>query len=304
MKFTLRQLEFYVALAETLQISKAAGRCHISQSSMTVAMRNLETIMNTQLFVRHPKGIELTVDGERFLSHARKILSDSEAAINDLHNQPEMTTGCVRVGIAETLSAYLLPGIYSELERRFPLLEIHFQEGSSQALITALHQQEVDFCLVLTSNIRHDDDLTIDTFLRSLRRLWAPIGHPLLSQPELRLADIAKVPFLLLETDDYPTVILDVWRQRCGQPDIRYRTNSFEAIRTFVSQGKGVTILSDLVWRPWSLEGLRVMRRTVDDCMTWMDVGVASLRQTELRPEARRVVDFLRQAIHRFDGQP
>ena len=120
MKFTLRQLEFYVALAETLQISKAAGRCHISQSSMTVAMRNLETIMNTQLFVRHPKGIELTVDGERFLSHARTILSASEAAINDLHNQPEMTTGSVRVGIAETLSAYLLPGIYNELERRFP----------------------------------------------------------------------------------------------------------------------------------------------------------------------------------------
>jgi len=109
MKFTLRQLEFYIALAETLQISKAASRCHISQSSMTVSMRNLEDAVNAPLFIRHAKGIQLTPVGERFLNHARKILHDSRAAVEDLHQQPEAINGVVRIGIAETLSAYLLP---------------------------------------------------------------------------------------------------------------------------------------------------------------------------------------------------
>lgn len=119
MNFTLRQLEFYIALAETLQISKAANRCHISQSSMTVAMRNLEEALNSQLFIRHPKGVQLTQAGERFLIHARKIVMNSHVALEDLQNQPETASGTVRIGIAETLSAYLLPNILSDIKTVF-----------------------------------------------------------------------------------------------------------------------------------------------------------------------------------------
>lgn len=71
----------------------------------------------------------------------------------------------------------------------------------------------------------------------------------------VNLSDVEKSPFLLLITDEYPEVIQDYWQARGCVPDIQFRTNSFEAIRSLVAQGKGVTILSDLVYRPWSLEG-------------------------------------------------
>lgn len=303
MKFTLRQLEFYIALAETLQISKAASRCHISQSSMTVAMRNLENVMDARLFVRHARGIQLTAEGERFLTHARKILDDSHAAIRDIHNQPTITTGVLRIGIAETLSAYLLPSLLSEIESRFPLLEIIFHEAPSPLLLQTLRQQQVDFCLLLTSNISHDEDMEIETFIRSPRRLWAATSHPLLSLPKLQLRDVGKVPFMLLVTDDYPGVINDYWQSRGCSPDIRFRTNSFEAIRSLVAQGRGVTILSDLVYRPWSLDGLRIMRRTVDDCITYMDVGVVKALAQPLSPASQEVINFMRQLVIRLDNQ-
>lgn len=158
MKFTLRQLEFYIALAETLQVSKAASRCHVSQSSMTVALRNLEEALNAQLFLRQPKGIRLTLAGERFLTHARTIISNSHIATEDLHRQPETTAGKVRIGIAQTLSAYLLPEMLSDIENRFPLLEIDYFEATAPDLLTALRQQQVDFCLLLTSNIERDSN--------------------------------------------------------------------------------------------------------------------------------------------------
>lgn len=126
MKFTLRQLEFYIAIAETLQISKAAARCHISQSSMTIAMRNLEEALDVQLLLRYPKGVKLTAEGERFLAHACNIINNSRAAVDDLHERTDILTGTVRIGIAETLSAYLIPEILGDIERRFPLLEIVF----------------------------------------------------------------------------------------------------------------------------------------------------------------------------------
>ncbi|HEB0853094.1 MULTISPECIES: LysR family transcriptional regulator [Citrobacter] len=302
MKFTLRQLEFYIALAETLQISKAAARCHISQSSMTIAMRNLEEALDAQLFVRYPKGVKLTAEGERFLAHACNIINSSRAAVDALHDRSDLLCGTVRIGVAETLSAYLIPDILDDIERRFPLLEIIFHEDTAPELVQALRQKNVDFCLLLTSNISHDADLKIETFIRSQRRLWSSIGHPLQSQPAIRLKDVVKLPFLLLETDKYPDVITDYWQQRGYAPDICFRSNSFEAIRSLVAKGRGITILSDLVYRPWSLDGLRVMRRTIDDFITYMDVGTVTNANQPLTTETRRVIDFLRQAITRLDS--
>lgn len=299
MKFTLRQLEFFIALAQTQQISKAASHCNISQSSMTVAMRNLEEVMNNSLFLRHAKGITLTAAGERFLHHARKIINDSQLAIDDLLYQPQLAEGTVTIGIANTLSAYLLPAIISEVEQHFPLMTITYTEGNPAALVSSLKQGETDFCLLLTSNISQDSALNIDTFIRSQRRLWVSQGHPLLNKAVIRLADIENVPFLLLDTDEYPHVIRDHWRTRGGQPAITFSTSSFEAVRSLVAKGKGVTILSDLVYRPWSLEGLRVMRRTIEDSITYMDVGAVTLKGAALSAPAGIVLDYLRVMITR-----
>ncbi|MFV5930381.1 LysR family transcriptional regulator [Klebsiella aerogenes] len=303
MKFTLRQLEFYIALAETLQVSKAASRCHVSQSSMTVALRNLEEALNAQLFLRLPKGIQLTLAGERFLTHARTIISNSHIALEDLHRQPETTAGKVRIGIAQTLSAYLLPEMLSDIENRFPLLEIDYFEATAPDLLIALRQRQVDFCLLLTSNIQRDSDLQVETFIRSLRQLWIAPGHVLLSQAVIRLRDIEKLPFLMLETDQYPIVITDVWQLAGYQPRIHFRSNSFEAVRSLVAQGSGITILSDLVYRPWSLNGQRVVRRTIEDCLTYMDIGVVTHSGWALSTPAQRLRDFLRSLIVRLGGK-
>lgn len=303
MKFTLRQLEFYIALAETLQVSKAASRCHVSQSSMTVALRNLEEALNAQLFLRQPKGIRLTLAGERFLIHARTIISNSHIALEDLHRQPETTAGKVRIGIAQTLSAYLLPEMLSDIENRFPLLEIDYFEATAPDLLTALRQQQVDFCLLLTSNIERDSNLEVETIIRSLRQLWIAPGHALLSQSIISLRDIEKLPFLMLETDQYPTVITQVWQHAGYQPSIHFRSNSFEAVRSLVAQGNGITILSDLVYRPWSLNGQRVIRRTIEDCITYMDVGVVTYTGQQLSVPAQRLRDFLRTLIVRLEGK-
>ncbi|AIR03605.1 LysR family transcriptional regulator [Cedecea neteri] len=301
MKFTLRQLEFFIALAQTKQISKAATRCHISQSSMTVAMRNLEEALNSQLFLRKPRGVQLTPSGERFLLHARKIISDSQHAIEDLQYQPELAAGELTIGIAKTLAAYLLPAIISEVEQHFPLMTLRFVEDDPAELIQQLRDKMLAFALVLTSNIIHDAGLNVETFIRSQRRLWVSQGHPLLNQPAIKLADIAGVPFIMLDTDKYPDVICQHWQAKGGQPNVTFTTTSFETVRSLVAKGRGVTILSDLVYRPWSLEGLRVMRKTIEDSATYMDVGAVLLQGKPLAESERMVLDYLRGIIIRLD---
>jgi len=302
MKFTFRQLELYIALADTSQISKAAANCHISQSAMTISMRNLEDALNTQLFIRYPKGVRLTAAGERFLTYAREIIKESNKAIDDLHNQPDTSYGKATIGIAETLSAYLLPQMLNDIELRFPLMEIKFEEASSPLLIEMLRAKRIDFSLMLTSNIKHDEDLHIEAFIRSARRLWANAGHPLLNKQQLRLTDVEKYPFILLRTDEYPGVIDEYWKNVGTGPDVFYKTNSFEVVRSLVAQGRGVTILSDLVYRPWSLDGQRILRRTVDNFLTYMDIGVVRLDSSHLCKSNLNLLNFIRELSTRMDA--
>lgn len=119
----------------------------------------------------------------------------------------------------------------------------------------------------------------------------------------MRLRDIVKLPFLMLETDQYPTVITNVWQHAGYQPSIHFRSNSFEAVRSLVAQGAGITILSDLVYRPWSLNGQCVIRRTIEDCITYMDVGVVTNSRQLLSAPTQRFRDFLRSPIVRLEGK-
>jgi len=107
----------------------------------------------------------------------------------------------------------------------------------------------------------------------------------------------------MLETDEYPTVITHVWQHAGYMPSIHFRSNSFEAVRSLVAQGNGITILSDLVYRPWSLNGQRVIRRTIEDCITYMDVGVVTNAGQPLSAPAQRFRDFLRSLIVRLEGK-
>ncbi|MDM2743419.1 LysR substrate-binding domain-containing protein [Citrobacter sp. Cu231] len=94
---------------------------------------------------------------------------------------------------------------------------------------------------------------------------------------------------------------MDYWQQRGYTPNISFHSNSFEAIRSLVAKGRGITILSDQVYRPWSLDGLRVMHSTIDDFITYMDIGTVKKAARPLTPEAVKVIDFLRQAVTRLD---
>ena len=109
--------------------------------------------------------------------------------------------------------------------------------------------------------------------------------------------DVEKVPFLLLVTDDYPDVISDYWQSRGCHPDIHFRTNSFEAIRSLVAQERGDDFIRSGL-SPVALGGQRVIRRTIDDCITiWM--WASSKRRAAAFAGLFAVDGFLRQQTAR-----
>ncbi|MEI2418236.1 LysR family transcriptional regulator [Orrella sp. JC864] len=273
MQLTLRQFEYFLALAETGQVSKAALRCNVSQSSVTVALRGMEQALGVPLFVRHSKGLRLTETGERFVSHARNVTNAASRAIEDIRSAPSDVSGRLRIGVTETISAYLVPSVLATAGQRFPNLRIQVVESDRPSIERALLDGSIDLALLIVSNLTGNDALEYDIMLKSPRRLWTHPDHPLQQRSKVGLHDIVQYDYILLDMDEHIDTMEKYWRRHRLRPNIYFQSKSLEAVRSLVAFQKGVAILSDLVYRPWSLEGRRILRCNVSEVVPTMDIG-------------------------------
>ncbi len=294
---TLRQLEYLVALAETGQVSRAALRCHVSQSSMTIALKNLERSLGAQLFERHAKGVNLTGAGERFMRKAQGIVAGVEEAVEEIRHSPDDLSGRVRIGVTETISAYLIPMLVSALSRHFPNLQIEMIERDRSSIEKGLMAQEFDLAFILVSNMEGRAELEYETMLRSPRRLWLHSDSPLQYPQSLGLEDIARADYILLDMDEHVSTVNRYWGAQGLEPKVHFKSSSLEAVRSLVALGQGVTILSDLVYRPISLDGRRIIRRDLDDKLPTMDVGCVWKKLEHQPRNISAVIDFIRRSI-------
>jgi DNA-binding transcriptional LysR family regulator len=279
---TLRQIEYFISVANTGQISRSSSLSNVSQSSMTVALQNLEDAVGLPLLQRHAKGVRLTEAGERFLRHVQQATLSIDHAVLAAQEEPDQIAGSVRIGMTETISAYLMPALISTISQRFANLEIQIVD------------RELDIALLLVSNTALLPELKSETMLRSPRRLWTTPDHPLQEAQRVTLEDVAQENYLLLDMDEHVQTVGKYWGKYGVQPRVRMQSKSIEAVRSLVALGQGVTILSDLVYRPWSLEGNRISRRDLSVAIPTMDVGAVWSRSGTVSTQAKAVLELFR----------
>lgn len=304
MSFSIRQLKYFVATAELGQISQAAVGLSISQSAVTTAIKELEQTLGTDLFRRSSIGMELTDTGRRFLEHAYDILAkiDEAMALRVPHRE---VRGTLTVAATYTVIGYFLPAHLERLERLHPELKLQIYETNREAIEEGLLTNRYDIAVLLTSNVANPE-LAAETLHSSIRRLWMAARHPLTQLETVSLERISAEPYVMLTVDEAAYSSLKYWNRAQAQPNVILRTSSVEAVRSMVANGRGVAILSDLVHRPWSLEGKRIETRMVSDPVPSMDVGLAWKRSAEITPAMATFRDYFRQvfqtprADHRF----
>ncbi|SAL80862.1 LysR family transcriptional regulator [Caballeronia terrestris] len=297
-QITLRQIEYFLSVADTGQISHSSNLCNVSQSSMTIALQNLEDAVGLPLLSRHAKGVRLTDAGVRFMRHVQQARQSVQEAVLAAQEVPEQISGRVCIGMTETISAYLLPSLMSTVTRRFRNLQVAVIERERETIERQLLDGELDMALLLVSNTALHDDLKCETMIRSPRRLWTPPDHPLLETQRVTLEDVAQENYLLLDMDEHVQTVARYWGKYGVTPRVRMQSTSIEAVRSLVALGEGVTILSDLVYRPWSLEGNRISRRDLSVAVPTMDVGAVWRRKVTLGRQVRTLLDLFRSWKH------
>ena len=270
---TLKQIRYFLAVAYNGAVTSAAHDIYISPASITEAVQNLEKTLGVALFERSQGGMSLTREGDRFRGYCEKILFLLEDAMRAVH-KPSAVEGDLRMAASPVVLGYFLPPLISRFQRMFPGVRLNLLELSRAEIEKKVAGGALDIGMLLISNVSKDGEFQKRKLFSSERFLWCAAGHPFASQKSVSLDDIASEPYIQLIIDEAEENTKQFWKKHGARPKTILRTESPEAVRGYVGQGAGVTILSEVLFRPWSLDGDRLIAKSVSETVPNMDIGM------------------------------
>ena len=247
MKCRFRHLRAFVAVAEHGSTSAAARALNLSQPSVSVTIRELESILTAQLFRRDPpKGLVLTSFGRRKLAAARHLLAEAET-FERAGEGPDRPSGPVSFGYFTTLGPQHVPAILKRASLELPEVTVDPVEADLEELHRLLDSGRIE--LGLTYDVGLSGQVETEPVASFAPYALLPDGHRLAKAEKIKLADLAKEPFILVDLPHSRDFLLSVFRAQGFSPHIAHRTRSIEMVRGLVANGMGVSLL---VTRPRS----------------------------------------------------
>ncbi len=290
--FTLRQLDYFEAVASEGSIAAAAQRCNISASALALALDELEGRLGVQLILRRKgKGVALTDAGTRLLAHARRVLSEAESFAADASQAATSLAGRFAIGCFPTLAPFYLPGIMGEFRARHPGLDVELVEGSAPELHELLLQGRIDVALLYSA------DVSPQLAFAPVRayRPYAMVAedHPLAGRGEVALAELADEPLILLDVHPSRQNTEHIYAALGLVPRIGHLTASFELVRCLAARGLGYAVLLQRPAFPVTYDGRRLAVLDLDRDAPRAVMGLA--RSAGSPPTARyaALLDYL-----------
>lgn len=294
---SLRQIRYFIGVAAAGQVSAAASELNISQSAVTLAIKDLEAELGVQLFMRRSTGLVLTREGQRFLNHAQNIEGAVTDALRSMRADSSEVTGHIRLGMTYSFSSCFIFPVLARFRRAYPAVTFEIVEHERPVLESLVKEGGLDFALLITSNLSDRERVASEVLIKSPRRLWLSSAHPLLKQNRVTMADVAQEPYVMLLADEADETARRYWAKAKAEPNVVFATGAIEAVRSMVANGFAVTILSDMVYRHWSLEGNRVETRDLDADIPTMDMGIAWARGREIKGAEQLFRDHLTASV-------
>jgi DNA-binding transcriptional LysR family regulator len=288
----LHQLEYFQMVCRLQHVSRAAERLHVSQPSVTVAVKKLEEELGVQLLDRGQKRIALTPEGTVFLQRVDEILRRVKDASAEMNDYRELQKGSVHVGITPIMGAVLFPFAFAHFQKQFPNLSITVMEEGSLAIRHRLEQGELDVGILITSNLSprlHAVPISRGQILACL-----PPNHPLARQNAIPFQALADQPFILFREDTYSRQIILEQCEKCGfSPKIAFSSNQIGTIMELVRQGVGIAFfIEEIVNRQTG-----ILSRPLAEPLHLV-AGLAWSKERYLTKAVQTFIDSFRNSLH------
>jgi LysR family hydrogen peroxide-inducible transcriptional activator len=243
--FTLRQLQYVVAVADELSFRRAAARCRVSQPSLSAQLAQLEDALGVRLFERDRRRVLVTAAGKDIVERARRLIVDADALLDAGKRASDPFVGTLRIGVIPTIAPYALPSIAPKLRKRFPALTLAWREDKTEVLAAALEAGELDAALLaLEADVGDVDKEVIadDPFVLATR----PDDPLTRKATPIQTSELKGAEVLLLDDGhcfrDQALDVCTMARAREGE----FRATSLTTLVQMVAGGSGVTLLPEL----------------------------------------------------------
>ncbi len=243
--FTLRQLQYAVALEDALSFHAAARLCHVSQPALSAQLARLESALGTRLFERDRRRVLVTSAGSEILPRVRRLLVEANDLADFAARRQDPLAGTLRIGVIPTISPYLLPAAAPRIRRRFPKLDLRWIEEKTATLVLELQSGALDAALLaLEADV---GDVVSDVIARDPFVLMTALGNPVggASGPATA-ADLENVDVLLLDDGHCFREQALAYCSRAKARELEFRATSLPTLAQMVAQGGGVTLLPQL----------------------------------------------------------
>ncbi|MFJ7700333.1 LysR family transcriptional regulator [Lysinibacillus fusiformis] len=240
----IKQLQYFIAVSEHMNFSKAAERLHISQPSLSNAIKKLEHEIGSPLLDRNTRNLQLTEAGEVLFERAKVIVKNMEVLKIEMDEVVVHGTSEITIGVMESIKHWL-PKVIANYKKEYPQMMIHLVDIlGSKRVKKSLKSYKTH--LIITNQLMDDPELEVKTLYEERLVAVLPLHHPLAKKETLSISDISAEPFII-STEGFQTRrdILNTFEQAGKSIDIQFEIERFETAVSLVRENLGITILPE-----------------------------------------------------------
>ncbi len=291
---TLKQLKYLCAVADHQHFGNAAKACHVSQSTLSAGIQELEDALNVSLVERNNRNIILTGLGQEVVARSHEVLVDVEDLVALCAAAGEPFTGKLRLGVIPTIAPFLLPKILRQMRAQYPDFKLFIREGLSDTLVDALNNGELDILLLALPFPA--DNVDVMPLLEDEFLLASPADHRLANKRDLRTQDLKGEDLLLLEDGHcLREHALEACKLRDSQISVPYQATSLSTIVQMVANGIGITLLPKMAVDAGITSGTGLVTQTFDQTQVSREIGLMWRKKTPRQREFRLLGEFVKE---------
>lgn len=278
-QYTLRQATYFVAVADHGSIVGAAASLNVAQPSVSSAVAKLEDLLGVQLFIRHhAQGVSLTPAGQRMLIEMRALLGHAGDVLNSAARSGEEVIGLFEVGCFLTIASFYMPQLINSFQSAYPDAEIKLTEGMQEDLVNGLESGQ--FELAVMYDIDLPSKLETEPLANFPPYILLPEGHKFAKRKSLKLEDMIAEPMILLDIPPSSRYFTTLFIHLGFEPNIRYRSPSFETVRSMVGNGFGFSVLVTQPASDLTYDGKRIVAIPLSDDVPQGQIVLARMAKT------------------------
>ena len=242
MQINLHQLRAFYLTVKHKSITKAASILCVTQPAVTIQIKTLENLLGAKLAVKYGKDMTLTPPGKTLYRHAEKIFRLVEAMEYAMMGYADLSQGTLTIGTTRSFAKYLMPGLISRFQERYPSVKITLGEGSSQEIANAVLAYKYDLGII--GRIPLGGRMKIIPFSKEEFCLVASPQHRYAKASGISLKELEKEPIIIREDGSGSrNMALSLFESNGLEPSVIMETGSVEFIKEYVMKGNGITFL-------------------------------------------------------------